>query len=223
MGKKQTKPAVPPKEAPEPTAGGKTWSADLTSLLDAVRERFPDVERRDARMVDEPALLVTPDRVLELAKFLYGYEKLPMNYCRCVTGTDKVDKYEVVYNLASMHLGDVATSEGFERLALVVVIKDRENPVTPSLIDVWRTADFQEREAYDLVGIKFDGHPDLRRILLDEKFIGHPLRKDYPLEGRLEDMRAMCAYLDEDQVRLMKEEAGEEFDPVRDVPPNFRR
>ena len=131
MGKKQAKPAVPPKEAPEPAAGGKTWSANLTLLLDAVHEKFPDVERRDARMVDEPALLVTPGRVLELAKFLYGFEKLPMNYCRCVTGTDKVDKFEVVYNLASMHLGKDATSEGFERLALVVVVNDRENPVTP--------------------------------------------------------------------------------------------
>jgi len=222
MGKKKAKPPVPPKEPAEPD-GGKSWSDSLNELLKTVGEKFPNVTRLDGRMADEPALLVEPDGVIELASFLRKNDIIEMNYCRCVTGIDKVDRFEVVYNLASLFPDPEALSEGFDRIALVVVINDRENPVTKSLIELWSTVDFQEREAYDLVGINFDGHPDLRRVLLDEKFIGHPLRKDYPLEGKLEDMQAMDAYLDEDQIRMMKEAAGEEFDPIKDVPPSFKR
>ena len=195
----------------------------MNSLLGAVKEKFPDVQRRDARMVDEPALIATPSVVKDLAGFLKENDIYPFDYCRSVTGLDKVDRFEVVYNLTRMP--DPGNSHGFsfERLALVVEIGDRENPETPTLLELWPSVDLQEREVYDLVGVSFAGHPDLRRVLLDEEFVGFPLRKDYPIIGKLEDMESIGAYLDEHQVKTMKEAEGLDFDPVKDVPPNYKR
>lgn len=221
MGKK-AKPPAPPKEPEEPE-GGKTWSTPIENLLSLVKDKFPGVERRDGRMVDEAALLVKPDDVLNLAAFLRDNETLPMNFCSTVTGIDKVDRFEVVYNL--FHLGTDFSDPKLEaqRLALCVVIEDRENPSTKSLMHIWKSADFQEREVYDLLGVNFEGHPDQRRILLDDDFKGHPLRKDYPLIGDWEDMVAVDAVLDEHQIRTMKEAAGVPFDPLKDIPPNYKR
>ncbi len=221
MGKK-AKPPAPPKEPPEPE-GGVSWSTSINSLLDEIAVRFPDVRRLDGRMVDEPALIVEPSKVVELALYLKKNDIISFNCCRSVTGLDKVDRFEVVYNLAVIPMPGQEPDRGFERIALVVEIGNRSNPRTFSLIDLWPSVDFQEREVFDLVGIHFDGHPDLRRILLDESFKGHPLRKDYPLIGRLSDMKAIDAYLDEGQIRTMKEDAGEDFDPIEDVPPSFKR
>lgn len=71
------------------------------------------------------------------------------------------------------------------RIRLKVFV-DSEHPIVPSVMDVWRVADWFEREAFDLMGIMYDGHPDLRRILTDYGFVGHPFRKDFPLEGHVE-------------------------------------
>ena len=221
MGKKAKSPTPPP-DPPEPE-GGKRWTEKVEKLLAEVARRFGDVERRDGRMADEPALIVNPSRVVELASFLKNNDILPLNYCRAVTGIDKVDRFEVVYNLAHLPMPGDASGGGFERIAMVVQVNDRTNPLTPSLIGLWPGVDFQEREVFDLLGVRFDGHPDLRRILLSEEFVGHPLRKDYPLMGRWEDMKAIDAYLDENQVRTMKEEAGLVFDPKEDTPPTYKR
>jgi NADH-quinone oxidoreductase subunit C len=221
MGKK-VKPLSPPPEAVEP-AGGKSWSDSMNALLEIVREKFPDATRRDAHAVGEPSLLVSPEKVVALASYLKGNNIFPMNYCRSVTGIDKIDRFEVVYNLAHIEKAENNTLIKFETIALVVVIGDRIDPKTSSLFNTWPTVDFQEREIFDLLGINFEGHPDMRRILLDDAFKGHPLRKDYPLIGKWEDMVAMEAYLDENQVRSMKEEAGKKFDPLKDVPPNYKR
>ncbi len=221
MGKK-TKPPAPPPEPPEPE-GGKQWSDVMNSILDAVGRKFPDVQRRDVRMVNEPALLVDPSNVVDLAGFLKDNDIYSFNYCRSVTGLDKVDRFEVVYNLTRMPLPEEERGFTAETIAVVVVIGNREKPETQTLLDLWPSVDLQEREVYDLVGIVFSGHPDLRRVLLDEDFEGFPLRKDYPLIGKLADMEAIGAYLDEHQIKTMKEAEGLEFDPVKDVPPNYKR
>jgi NADH-quinone oxidoreductase subunit C len=220
MGK-QAKPPTPPPEPPEPE-GGKSWGDPLDALLGEVVRRFPAVSRRDGYVIGEPALLVYPEHAKELAAFLKDNEICGFNFCRCVTGTDKVDRFEVVYNLARVPSPGEEPDEGFTTLAMIVVIKDRHMPLTPSLVSIWPGVGFQEREVLDLVGVAFEGHPDPRRILLDESFLGHPLRKDYPLHGRLDDMRAINAYLDEHQMKVMKEDAGEEFKPD-DVPPSYKR
>jgi NADH-quinone oxidoreductase subunit C len=194
----------------------------MNALLTEVASRFPWIQRLDGRIWEEPALVVTPDKALELASFLKQNDICSFNYLRSVTGVDKTDRFKVVYNLARIPVSGADTAGRFERIGMVVRVDDYGNPHVPSMTSLWRGADFQEREIFDLLGIAFDGHPDLRRILLDEAFKGHPLRKDYPLIGRWDDMVAMDAHLDEQQIKEMKEEAGLEFDP-KDVPPNYKR
>jgi len=221
MGKK-VKPPSPPPEPSEPE-GGKTWSDSINALLDDVGVKFPGVERRDGRLADEPALLTNPSTVKKLTEYLVKNDHVSFNMCRSVTGLDKVDRFEVVYNFGRIPLPGQAPDECYERIGVVVVIEDRSKPRMPSLYKLWRSVEYQEREVFDLVGINFSGHPDLRRILLDEEFKGHPLQKDYPLHGKWEDMQALNAYLDEEQIKTLKEEAGLEFDSEKDVPPNFKR
>ncbi len=87
------------------------------------------------------------------------------------------DRFAVVYHLLSISLN--------HRLRLRVFV-DTEHPIVDSVINIWNSADWFEREAFDMYGILFKGHPDLRRILTDYGFVGHPLRKDFPLSGHVE-------------------------------------
>ena len=89
-----------------------------------------------------------------------------------------IERFVVFYQLLS-----VSTNQ---RLTLKVFASETNPPSVPSLVDVWSSADWFEREAFDLMGIHFEGHPDLRRILTDYGFIGHPFRKDFPTNGNLE-------------------------------------
>ena len=222
MGKTaKSKDPVPPEPRPEPESPA-NWEEPLNTLLHEIAEKFPEVVRKDAMLCGEPALIVQPDQAIEVATFLRDNETAGFNYLMCVTGNDKINRFEVVYNLARLPMPGMKENEGFTRIAMVVPVNDKSEPVVPTLTGVWPGADFQEREVFDLFGIKFEGHHDLRRILLEEEFIGFPLRKDYPLHGKWEDMVAIKAYLDEDQVRTMKEEAGLEFKP-EDVKPNYKR
>ncbi len=120
--------------------------------------------------VTKNGLVVAPERLLELATYLktrQGYDYLSM-----VTSVDWPDYFEVVYYL----FGVAKPKDG---LVLKVRLTDKANPELPSVISVWPGADFQEREVYDMMGIRFKGHPNLRRILLWEGFEGYPLRKDF--------------------------------------------
>ena len=94
-----------------------------------------------------------------------GYQRLPR---------PKPRRFSVSYHLLAMR-------EGAPRVRLQVWVDDGEH--VPSLVPVWPTADWHEREAWDLMGIRFDGHPNQRRILMDDDWEGHPLRKDYPIGG----------------------------------------
>ncbi len=87
-------------------------------------------------------------------------------------------RFAVVYHLLSVSLN--------QRIRVRVFVDEGEPPILASLVDVWPAANWYEREAFDLFGILFDGHPDLRRILTDYGFIGHPFRKDFPLTGNVE-------------------------------------
>jgi NADH-quinone oxidoreductase subunit C len=95
-----------------------------------------------------------------------------------VTSRHEGPRFAVAYHLLSVSLN--------QRLRLRVYCPDDEFPVVPSVTDVWSSANWYEREAFDLFGIVFDGHPDLRRILTDYGFVGHPFRKDFPLVGHVE-------------------------------------
>ena len=127
-------------------------------------ERPPEGSLGDALWVKAP-------RVAEVAGFLKSDEALDFNFLNSVSAVDYVDHFEVVYHLTSLnkqHTTIVKTR-----------LNGRDDLSLPSVYHLWRGADFQEREIWDLMGIRFDGHPNLKRIMLWEGFEGHPLRKDY--------------------------------------------
>jgi NADH-quinone oxidoreductase subunit C/D len=147
-------------------------TTDAVQEAPAVEEAVPfgDAVPGAVLEVTKNGLVVDPDRLLELATYLRdreGYDYLSM-----VTSVDWPDYFEVVYYLYGV-------SVPRDALVLKVRLSDKTAPVVPSLTPIWPGADFQEREVYDLMGIRFTGHPNLRRILLWEGFEGHPLRKDY--------------------------------------------
>ncbi len=117
------------------------------------------------------SLLVKSESLLEIASYLKTTPGLDLDYLTHITAVDYYDYFEVVYQLTSLK----------HNHSLVVRTRcyNRDNPSLPSVVSLWRGADFQEREIYDLFGINFEGHPNLRRIVLWEGFQGHPLRKDY--------------------------------------------
>ena len=110
--------------------------------------------------------------VLKGAGFDYLAEIAGIDYLHYPNATDR---YGVVYGLAN--------TETVERVFVKVLVNDPD-PHVPSVYGLWKGADWMEREVYDMYGVVFDGHPDLRRILMPEEFTSFPLRKDYPLRGR---------------------------------------
>jgi NADH-quinone oxidoreductase subunit C len=116
-------------------------------------------------------LLVAGDSLLQVMTLLRDTPELSFDYLNYITAVDYFDYFEVVYQFTSMQ----------HNHSLVVKTRcyDRENPVLPSVVSLWQGADFQEREVYDLMGVRFEGHPNMKRIFLWDGFPGHPLRKDY--------------------------------------------
>lgn len=126
----------------------------------------------------QPSLTIAANDILKVAQFLFEDDRLFFDYLACITALDngaQVNTLEVIYNFTSIPYG--------RDLMLKVVLPrnqpDEELPSIHSLSSIWKTADWHEREAYDLVGINFINHPDLRRILLPADWEGYPLRKDY--------------------------------------------
>jgi NADH-quinone oxidoreductase subunit C len=120
---------------------------------------------------DKAAVIVTSESLFKIAEFLKNTPALDFDYLADLTTVDYTDYFEVVYRLVSLTHN--------HSLVLKTRCYDRDKPTVPSVTSLWRSADFMEREAYDLMGIAFDGHPNLKRLLLWEGFVGHPLRRDY--------------------------------------------
>ena len=141
-------------------------------IYERLVEELPEVSLEYLEGKD-PAISVEADDLLEVARYLK--EKQGYDYLSAVTGVDYPDRFEVVYHLYSMR----------EKRGVIVLKADtsKEDPEVPSLVPLWPGANLQEREVYDLMGIRFAGHPDLKRVLLWEGYEGHPLRKDFPIEG----------------------------------------
>ena len=145
--------------------------------LDALQQAFPglavDAFRGQTRVVVPPASIYA---VLQMLK-----EKLGFDFLVDVTCVDYLhyrgakERFGMVYNLAN--------AETNERIIVRAFLSDPQ-PAVPSVVGLWEGANWLEREVWDLFGIRFTGHPDLRRIVLPEEFEAHPLRKDYPLQGR---------------------------------------
>ena len=117
------------------------------------------------------SLLVKSESLFELASFLKTAPGLEFDYLTNITAIDYYDYFELAYQLTSIKHN--------QSLILKTRYYGRENPSAPSVVSLYKGADFQEREIFDLMGIRFEGHPNLKRIVLWEGFQGHPLRKDY--------------------------------------------
>lgn len=141
-------------------------------ILDAVKSRFPDAAV-DTKLegVFDPWIKIAPSKITDVALFLRDDERTAFDLLMLLSGIDYTGgKLGVVYHLNSTRWGHKIT------LKVDVTVQD---PHCGSVESVWKTANWHEREAFDLIGIIFDGHPDLRRMLLPEDWEGFPLRKDY--------------------------------------------
>ncbi|HKY56184.1 MAG TPA: NADH-quinone oxidoreductase subunit C [Anaerolineales bacterium] len=118
-----------------------------------------------------PEVIVTAGQIHELATALKKRPETKFDYLFCETAADRKDGFHMIYYLFSTIF--------HHSLMIRVVIPDKINPVIPTVSDVWRAAEFYEREIFDLFGIKFENHPNLKRIFLDDEWVGYPLRKDY--------------------------------------------
>ena len=148
---------------------------DVQQLL---ADRFGDAVTQTV-FRDNVRFVVPPDRLIEvmtLLKMQAGFDYLAeiagLDYLHYPNATDR---YGVVYGLAN--------TETAERVFVKVLVNDPA-PRVPSVYPLWKGADWMEREVFDMFGVVFDGHPDLRRILMPDEFTAYPLRKDYPLRGR---------------------------------------
>ncbi|MBO8141548.1 MAG: NADH-quinone oxidoreductase subunit C [Firmicutes bacterium] len=146
----------------------------LQPVAKAVQERYPQANvafRTDGWL----EVHIPVDQSPEFFRYLKEHPGLSFDYLSSITAVDYQEKgFQVVYHLVSMGID----AKGNRQLVVKIDVP-RDNPRVPSVVEVWPTADFHEREAFDLMGIVFDGHPNLRRILLREDWVGHPLRKDY--------------------------------------------
>ena len=137
--------------------------ADVAERIGAA---LPDAVEETA----EGWVRIRADKLVEVAGFLHDSREVDARYLRSLSGLDRYDYFEVVYHLASL---------SHNHVLVLKVRADHEQPEVPSVVSVWLGAHLQEREAYDLLGIKFTDHPDLKRLFLWEGFPGHPLRKDF--------------------------------------------
>ena len=143
--------------------------------VEKVREKFGDALREVVYFRGEETLVVDPARIVEICRFLKEDPETDFDMLLDITGIHFQEReytYEVAYLLLSLKRG--------RRLRLRARLG--EEGEIDTVVPVWGTADWHEREAFDLVGIRFRGHPDLRRIIMPEDYAGHPLRKDFPLE-----------------------------------------
>ena len=178
-------------------------SVALTPVAEKLRERIarsPLASRIAVVDLDLPTLEVSPADWPAVARFLRDDPECRFDLFLDLAGVDNAkrhgrpSRFEAVFHLLSLSRD--------EHLRVKVVLPDGASPSLPTVSEVWPAANWFEREAYDLYGILFSGHPDLRRILTDYGFEGHPLRKDFPLTGYVE------VRYDEEQKRVV-------YDPVK--------
>jgi len=157
--------------------------ADEFLTLEAVRENMPEnaamvalgdmpikakFDRNELTVTVDASNIVAAARAVQLAGYNFFED------CTAVDWYPSEPRYQVSYHIVSMKLK--------QRVRLAVLV-DRDDPAVPSITSVWPSANFYEREVWDLFGIKFTGHPNLTRIMMPTDWKGHPLRKDYPVEG----------------------------------------
>lgn len=151
---------------------------DESPTLKRIREHFADTVLSAHSYLGQDTVVIAESHLVQLAEFLRDDSELRFNYLMDVTAVDywkEKPRFEVVYHFFSLE----------KRLRLRVKVPvDEPDLEVDSLSSLWSSANWYEREVYDMFGVKFRGHPDLRRILMYPEFEGHPLRKDYPINKR---------------------------------------
>lgn len=148
--------------------------------LQIVQENFPQEIILTHSFRGDDTIIIKPESLRVIAQFLKETPDLDFNFLMDVTAVDylqmgKKPRFEVVYHFYSLRQN--------QRLRVKVGVEEK-NPEVETLCDFWPSANWYEREVWDMFGIKFKGHPNLKRILMYEEFKGHPLRKDYPFDKR---------------------------------------
>jgi NADH-quinone oxidoreductase subunit C len=160
----------------------------LTDYSERIRERIPEALIDSFEGIDMGVLLVAPARLADVMTILRDEFRFDMlSDVSAVDWLPRDPRYDVNYHLYSTPLN--------QRVRVKVQLPEADRPIVPSVVAVWPTADWHEREVFDFFGIIFDGHPNLKRILMPDEWIGHPLRKDYPVGGVPVEYRIEPAYI----------------------------
>jgi NADH-quinone oxidoreductase subunit C len=168
-----TRTITPPSGPPDPPPPAEL---PLPAFIQALQAGLPGAIQKLSYWVGDWSVILEPGRLVEVATHLRDAPGSLFNFCSDVTASDwppRAKRFDVVYSLYSISLR--------HRVRLKVQVADGE--AVPTVSGVWPSANWLEREVFDLFGIRFEGHPDLRRILMPDDWQGHPQRKDYPLEG----------------------------------------
>jgi len=147
-------------------------------IAEKIKEKFADQVVEVVEFRDQVSVIVKRDQILSILKFLHDDPLLSLNHLQDLTAVDyskkKEIRFEVVYNLYSIRHR--------HKVRIRAQVPENDTKID-SVVPIWSGANWHERECYDMFGITFTGHPDLRRILMPEDWEGFPLRKDYPLKG----------------------------------------
>jgi NADH-quinone oxidoreductase subunit C len=140
-------------------------------IFDQLKSEFGEsIIEFKTNSTSDPFITVKAEKLVDICLSLRDNENYLFDYLSCLSGVDYKTNLGVVYNLYSFTFGHKITLK---------TIVEKTNPVVPSIEKVWKSANWHEREAFDLLGVKFDGHPNLIRILCPYDWEGHPLQKDY--------------------------------------------
>ncbi|HZV62634.1 MAG TPA: NADH-quinone oxidoreductase subunit C [Methylophilaceae bacterium] len=159
----------------------------IETLLESLKTALGERITKSANEVDEITIECKAKELLEVCTILREHAELRFEQLMDLCGVDYLEygdgawngpRFAVVYHFLSISLN--------QRVRLRVFASDEDFPVLPTVTHIWPSANWFEREAFDLYGIMFEGHPDLRRLLTDYGFVGHPFRKDFPMIGNVE-------------------------------------
>jgi NADH/F420H2 dehydrogenase subunit C len=154
---------------------GDIWKRQIELVQSQFKDAIEEIRTPWEYPTDVPILYVKKSHAIALLRFLRDNSECEYCFLSDLTATDEGGnpRFEIVYNLFARDRGP----------RIRVKSRVAENETFPTAISVWKGADWAEREIFDMFGVRFEGHPNMRRILMDYRWEGHPLRKDYPLDG----------------------------------------
>jgi NADH-quinone oxidoreductase subunit C len=158
------------------TKFGEMWKSQISRLQSRFTTAIEQVRMPGEHPIDVPILYVKKESVTGVLSFMKTEQGLEYDFLSDLTAIDETPaelRFEVMYDLFST----------VTKSRIRIKVRVRENEEVPTIVPIWAGANWAEREVWDMFGIRFTGHPDLRRILMVEQWQGHPLRKDYPLRG----------------------------------------